>query len=366
MSDVADVSPPVQSDDQKRILFRFSHPTAETQSVPASLLIQTLEGAQRVIWLLALAEENRDIKMRARIPSEIEQRYQLRCSVPKAGSYAMPAAVVSEPQVMYGTDLVGKVMDRFEGLADAVVHADRDRVLSLVPDSAIRIRVLENLRSMAPRPGSGWRLDLDRLDRTVRFDDAFHAAWKRLRPRMVGEPETQTVNGNLVKIDFDARLITMAPLGMSRELDCHYNESLEDFLYENRRGPIQVTGTVILDEQNEPRKIVDVQSIAELDMSAFEISEVPYNQTVLHFKQPLVLMPSLDEESQQWMVLEKPELNIHVVAQTREALMEELQNHISMLWDEYAKDAEGNLSPVALALRARLHAVIQEVPVAQA
>jgi hypothetical protein len=25
---------------------------------------------------------------------------------------------------------------------------------------------------------------------------------------------------------------------------------------------------------------------------------------------PLVLMPSLDEESQQWMVLEEPELNI--------------------------------------------------------
>ncbi len=366
MSDVADASPPMQPDDPKRILFRFSHATAETQSVPASLLIQTLEGAQRVIWLLALAEENRDIKMRARIPSEIEQRYQLRCSVPKVGSYAMPAAVVSELPVLAWLDLTAKVMDRFEGLADAVVHADRDRVLSLVPDSAIRIRVLENLRSMAPRPGSGWRLDLNRLDRTVRFDDAFHAAWKRLRPRMVGEPETQTVNGNLVKIDFGARSITMAPLGMSRELDCHYDESLEDFLYENRRGPIQVTGTVILDEQNEPRKIVDVQSIAELDMSAFEISEVPYNQTVLRFKQPLVLMPSLDEESQQWMVLEKTELNIHVVAQTREALMEELQNHISMLWDEYAKDAEGNLSPVALALRTRLHAVIQEVPVAQA
>src|ERR1035438_4634747 len=118
MSDVADASPPMQPDDPERILFRFSHATAENQSVPASLLIQTLEGAQRVIWLLALAEENRDIKMRARIPSEIEQRYQLRCSVPKAGSYAMPAAVVSELPVLAWLDLTAKVMDRFEGLAD--------------------------------------------------------------------------------------------------------------------------------------------------------------------------------------------------------------------------------------------------------
>ena len=365
MSDVADLSAPPQPDDQKRILFRFSHATAETLSVPAALLIQTLEGAQRVIWLLALAAENRDIRMRARIPVEIEQRYQLKCSLPQAGSYTMPAAVVSEPPLLTGFDLTPQVMDRFESLAGAVVNADRDRILSLLPDSAIRIRVLENLRLMAPRPGSGWRLDLNRLDRTVRFDEAFHTAWKKLRPRLASEPESQTVNGNLVKIDFGAHSITIAPLGMSRELECHYDESLEDLLLENRRGPLQVTGTVILDENNEPRKIIGVESITELDLSVFEISEVPYGRAMLRFNQPLILRPSLDEESRQWMVLEDSALNIHVVAQTREALMEELRSHIAMLWDEYACDAESNLSPAAVALRDRLREVMQEVPAAQ-
>ena len=85
MSDVADLSAPPQPDDQKRILFRFSHATAETLSVPAALLIQTLEGAQRVIWLLALAAENRDIRMRARIPVEIEQRYQYKMQPAASG-----------------------------------------------------------------------------------------------------------------------------------------------------------------------------------------------------------------------------------------------------------------------------------------
>jgi hypothetical protein len=48
--------------------------------------------------------------------------------------------------------------------------------------------------------------------------------------------------------------------------------------------------------------------MAELDMAAFEISEVPHNQTVLRFRRPLALMPSLDEESQQWIILDEPEL----------------------------------------------------------
>ena len=54
------------------------------------------------------------------------------------------------------------------------------------------------------------------------------------------------------------------------------------------------------------------------------------------------------------MLLEQPDLNIHVVAATREALMEELQSHIAMLWDEYAADDASNLSPMALELRTRL------------
>jgi hypothetical protein len=76
----------------------------------------------------------------------------------------------------------------------------------------------------------------------------------------------------------------------------------------------------------------------------------------------MVLTLSLDEESQQRIILDEPELNIPVAAQSSEALMEELQNHIPMLWDEYAVDAESNLSPVALVLRARLQAAIEEVP----
>ena len=50
--------------------------------------------------------------------------------------------------------------------------------------------------------------------------------------------------------------------------------------------------------------------MAVMDLSGFEIAEVPHNRGVLRFRQALVLTPSLDEESQQWMVLEEPELNI--------------------------------------------------------
>jgi hypothetical protein len=71
---------------------RFLRPGDETPAVPASVLIQTLEGAQRAIWLIALATKDKDVTSRARIPSDIEQRYHSKCEVPETGS--LPAFVL--------------------------------------------------------------------------------------------------------------------------------------------------------------------------------------------------------------------------------------------------------------------------------
>ena len=75
----------------RRLQFRFSRSGEDAPAVPASVLIQTLEGAQRAIWLIALIKEQKDIKSRARIPTEIERRYQLKFEVPQHGSYLLPA-----------------------------------------------------------------------------------------------------------------------------------------------------------------------------------------------------------------------------------------------------------------------------------
>ena len=49
---------------ENTLQFRFSRLGDETPAVPASVLIQTLEGAQRAIWLIALANEQKGVKTR--------------------------------------------------------------------------------------------------------------------------------------------------------------------------------------------------------------------------------------------------------------------------------------------------------------
>ena len=49
-----------------RLQLSFSRASDDRPAVPVSVLIQTLESAQRAIWLSALAIEQKDVKMRER------------------------------------------------------------------------------------------------------------------------------------------------------------------------------------------------------------------------------------------------------------------------------------------------------------
>jgi hypothetical protein len=71
-----------------------------------------------------------------------------------------------------------------------------------------------------------------------------------------------------------------------------------------------------------------------IDLSPLLITEV--DAISVRFKEPLELTPYLDEESQQYLVVEEPTLAINAFALNREQLFDEVQEQLVMLWREYA------------------------------
>jgi hypothetical protein len=353
------------ADDQgRRLQFRFSRTGDANPAVPASVLIQTLEGAQRAIWLIALAKEQKDIKSRARIPSEIEQRYQLKCEVPQPGSYVLPAFVESVQPQLATIDQVNEVLSTFEGVAAALQSQQRDVVASYLPDTAIRKRVVDAFQQLAPKPGSGWRLDLSRNGTTVRMDDH----WQRLVRKMYTpteiEPDRETVNGELIEINFADRQITVLPIGSNRQLKVTYQDPMEDLLLENRKSTIQITGRVSRDENGEIKNMFDLESIGPLDLSPLEVSEVEFEGVRLRFKETMRLQPRLNDDNPQFVSVEEPRLGLDAFAGTVSDLLDEVAEDLVVVWKHYAKAPDSDLSPKALDLKYRLLAVMEEVPLA--
>ena len=171
---------------------------------------------------------------------------------------------------------------------------------------------------------------------------------------------SRVVTGELKNIDFIERKLTLIYLPTSKELDCLYDEALEDLLYERRRELIQVTGRVLLDDQGRPKKIIDVTDIRDVDLSPLEILTVRHGEVSLRVAPALLLEPTLDD-SQQLLCVENQELDMMIFAPTREALLVELHEHLAMLWQEYAQARDDDLDAPARHLKQALLARMTEV-----
>lgn len=347
----------------RRLHFRFFRTDGDRPTVPASLLIQTLEGAQRALWLIALSEENRDVKSRVRIPAEIERGYQLRCEVPTEGSYALPAYVEAVQPSLEFLDQVDKVVGQFRDVAVALGNQNRGAVAGVIRDSMIRRRVVEAFQQLGPKPGSGWHLDLGVQAETVRLGEDWQRKVRKLFVSSEAEPDRETVNGELIEINFIRHQFMIRPKGSNRTLTINYAEELEDLLVDSRRELIQVTGRVLRDEDGELKDIYDVEEIAPLDLSPLELSEVEYSGLRLKLRQPVQLQPKLSEDQPPFLTVEYPELGIDVLAGQVTGLMDEIAVDLAMLWRTYALAEDQELAPQALALKHRLLEAIQEVRV---
>ncbi len=75
---------------------------------------------------------------------------------------------------------------------------------------------------------------------------------------------------------------------------------------------------------------------------------------------PLTLQPSMDEESGRLYVLTDEVLGIHVFAETRAQLVEELAEQLVFQWDVYARELPERLTGPARRLREALRSRLME------
>ncbi len=336
-------------------------PPGDTNEVPAELLAQTLVGFQQLVCLCALQVEGYAVRQRVRIPDQVRDRFVLACRPPKPGSFLVEARIMQRTPDVVSASRVPEVVKKLRDFSTAASAGDTNAVNDLVPDSRLRRKMLSCLGGLAPPTGSGYRFGFSNGvgGEVVLSEDVSRKVETLIRP--VDDTEAvRTVTGKLDAISFSEHKLTLFYAPKSRLLDCIYDDDLEPMLFENRRDLIQVTGRVLMDEEQHPKKIVEVEAIEDLDLTSFAISEVNWGSGILRFHEALAIKPSLDE-SEQLLQVEYPDLGIDAFAPTRTELYEEILDQIRMLWIEYAEETDENLSAPALNLKHRLtQAIIKE------
>jgi len=343
-------------------IFGGPEDTGVDAEVDAEILARILHALQRVVHILGMDNQNRDVSSTAYIPQDIQEKFPLRCLLPQKGSYAMPL-LVGRVTEFWGEEELSEVVGKMLGCLTGLVRG-RPEPYSQVRNGRFRVPILNALRGMLPKPGSTWKIGVlsrGQQEELIISDDCYSNVSLLRELLRQTEIVAQTVTGHLQAMDFEAHKITVLYPENNRELDCFYEEEMELELLETRRGLVQVTGTVVVDAENSPEKIQDVTSIQPLDLSAFEIHQLTCGGRHFEFAPRLSLIPKLTE-SKQYMVLQHEDLGIGVIAATREDLFVEIQQQIDMLWSEYALEEDANLTESARKLKQSLRTAIHEVP----
>lgn len=333
--------------------------TDNGDAVPAAVLAQILTSAQRSFELIGVHVEGRTIQQRARISATTRSRFQLVCRLPVPGCYAVPIE-------LGGNDLLAEhitaAMDVFKKIIGGITNRDSVVIGKAMPDVGLRHRLLEAIRGMTPRADAKWSLKLWDAG-SIEFGELNTDSDATIRAAIVPadeQAESQVVTGYLTNINFTNRIVTIFYPPTKREMECVYDDAVEDLLIENRRDLIQVTGLMVLDDTGVPKKITNVNDISELDLSPLVIDTVKVGKSVLKAKRNITLEPATDETKQLICVM-NAELGIDAFARTRDALVSELNEQIGMLWQEYALVADDALDGVAIKMKQALLAAFSEV-----
>jgi hypothetical protein len=104
-----------------------------------------------------------------------------------------------------------------------------------------------------------------------------------------------------------------------------------------------------------------MQNLARFNIPPMILGSFQYPDKTISFRKPIILIPELDE-SQRLLVLEYPNINLHVFSETFEGLRADLYGMIESLWELYAKVPGETLTEDARDLKCRLLCYLREDP----
>ena len=335
-------------------MIRLVPDSASEHAIPAEQLTKVVSGLQAAVYALG-AQHTDPEAVRPSKSRATKEHFQLVVSTPKPGSVLLPVEVRDTRSVASFDDELAppRILHEAARLLESVASKNLPAVRELLPSHVLRRYALREIRDTLPKQEDRWSWELAVEEERAPVSSSFAATieeWLASREDTV----QLAVIGQLVRFDFEARLLTLKHPATGRLLPVIYDAAREDALLQQRLQKIQVEGDVLLDNHGFPAEIVHVDSIRSVDLSPVVVERIDIEGGVLTPRAPLAFTPELDAATSQLYEVTDEALGIDVSSHTRDELVEDLHDEIRFLWAAYAKENPARLTPAAQDLAERL------------
>lgn len=331
-------------------------------------LVQAIQNLQQIVYLLAKCQSGEKLGQRIQFSRDMKNDFELSCGIPEKGSYVFPVEIgvpaaltlFDDADQILGIDQIGEVARKFHGATKAVGLGDIGLLRETVPDPDYH-RFLLKAYEQAFRPDRpGVSLSIEDSGRRTMIDSKM--AMEGLSPMFSSLPSTKEladessdapkfscITGEVVRVRFPQRLLGIKP-PRGRIINAIYSEEFEPIVLRNRRRLVQVIGKSIVDDRN--NFLVEVADIVEINEDHIEIGKFEFDDDLYIADPPLRFRVKSDPESELCDL--QGEFGIILGSRSRIDLMEDLNDTLRMIWEEYAKEDPEKLSGDARELRDKI------------
>ena len=329
------------------------------QTVPAAVLAEALEALQRMVHLLAMRAEGRELNRRARPSVDIQQRFPVYCLAPVDGSYVSPTFIGGETIDLLDDHERQRIAEELTRVLEAANTGDPEVLDKAVPDPIYRRFLYSALHELIPPPGSGLELQVQRSDHSLFVASR---ARKAISRRNIETAQTRGVLiGRLHEIDFAGQKFGLYHPPTERLLTCSYDQGGEAMLLEHPLDLIQVEGVLERDEDGKLIRVVQVNEVIEVDLSPINLVSFDIGVLGLRANTPIYIEVKLDDDGQLF-VGTSDELHLHAFGETRADLEHAVYDELGMMWKEYGLADDAMLTVEALELKRAMLALFRSGP----
>lgn len=346
--------PDIEAKDGRHFDLRYSGGQADVDgSVPAPVLFKALEGLQRLVHLLAMRREGRELNKRARPSSDIQRRYSLLCLPPREGSYISPMMIGGVKGDLLADADQEEISSELTRVLEAASSGDAELLDRAIPDPTYRRFMFEALEALVPPEQTGLELQVRRNGSELFVASRARPAILRKRRPASAAQIWGVIIGKLIDIDFASSRFGLLHQPTGRRVECSYEPSVEEMLLNHPLDLIQVSGVIERDQQGLPLRVVEADEISDVDDSPYTIDGFSLDNRFYRARRKIEVQPRFEDETQQF-VANIDEFGIDAFADTREELESAVAGELRFLWERFALAGDDDLTESAQSLKRAL------------
>ena len=288
--------------------------------VSVSLFAKTLQSIQEIVFQIAGSHLTYEMK---RVPTVIKEKCELFLIRTEPGSLNAVLELPEKQMTLFPDeiDFSEEVIEDTQKVLDAFVDLDDIKMQQTLPQPALRRRVINTIRAIAPEDGSDYRL-------SFRFNGG--PPKTLIRPskentiRLAAMPATfETIEGPMLK-------------------------------FVEAKGMAQM-------ENGDIKKWVETYEVSELDLNPDHVwrpSKIMAKGKLFHLAHPIACVI---EKQYDLLFSEDANLGIIAYGETREDVIREFSEEFAVLWDVIAQEEDNLLTQDALSLKRKLIKLVRKV-----